>query len=97
MTLKQELRSKAIQQFINAAEARKKILKIETLYFNDPVGGITHYMKMPYDHTGKIVPFTNVKGSSLLKMTEEIISGNIYGWIEYKGSRCKVRPKKIGK
>lgn len=97
MTLTTELRRKAIQKFIEVAEARKKMLKIETLYFNDPVGSVTHYVKLPCDHVGKIISFVNLKGSSILKMTEEVRSGNIYGWIEYKGSRCKVRPKKIVK
>lgn len=97
MKLTSELKRKAIQKFIEIAEARKKMLKIETLYFNEPVNNITHYAKLPYDHTGKIVSFVNIKGSSILKMTEEVRSGNIYGWIEYKGSRCKIKPKKIAR
>jgi hypothetical protein len=97
MTFKQTLRSKAINQFISLAESRKKILKVETIYFNEPICGITHYFKMPYDQSGRIVPFVNVNGHFLLKMIDEVRKGNIYGWIEYKGSRCKVRPKKIDK
>lgn len=97
MTLIHELKSRAIKQFVDAAEARKKMLKVETIYFNDPIAGVTHYTRMPFTHNGQIMPFTNLRGYSILQMLSEVEKGNIYGWIEYNGSRCKIKPKKIGK
>lgn len=97
MTLVQELRNRMIKQIRDKAEFRKKVLKIEKLYFNDSIDDVTSFDKLPLNSSGGVVSFDNMKGSTLRKMLKSIESGDIYGWIEYKGSICKVRPKKIVK
>lgn len=97
MTLVQELRNRMIKQIRDKAEFRKKVLKIEKIYFNQNIDGIESFQMLPINSNGTIIPFSIIKGHALRKMLKSIESGDIYGWIEYKGSRCKIKPKKIVK
>lgn len=95
MTLVQDMRVRLVRQIMSKADARKKMLKVDRFYFNSNIDGVTSFYGLPLDSNGKVVQFTTMKGSTLIKILNTIQSGDIYGWIEYKGSRCKVKPKKI--
>lgn len=97
MTLVQELRDRMIKQIRDKAEFRKKVLKVDKIYFNQNIDGIESFQMLPINSNSTIIPFSIIKGHALRKMLKYIENGDIYGWIEYKGSRCKVRPKKIVK
>lgn len=95
MNLEQELRYRLTKQILTKAEYRKKVLKIERFYFNQNIDGVESFYKIPLSAQGMPIPFANMKGKTLRKILDVIEKGDIYGWIEYKGSRCKIRPKKI--
>lgn len=97
MTLVQDLRIRLTKQIMAKADARKKILKVDKFYFNQPIDGVVSFYGLPQDSSGSVVQFFNMKGSTMVKILNSIESGDIYGWIEYKGSRCKIKPKKIAR
>lgn len=97
MMLVQEIRFRLTKQILEKADLRKKSLKVEKFYFDQPIDGIGSFKTEPIDLTGNSVSLIYMKGSTLRKILESIQKGDIYSWIEYKGSRCKIRPKKIDK
>lgn len=97
MMLIQELRHRLTKQILDKAQLRKKVLKVDKFYFDKPIEGIESFKNLPLDTLGNTLTFDNMKGSTLRRILNSIEKGDIYSWIEYKGSRCKVRPKKIVK
>lgn len=93
MRLVYDLKRRAALSIHNKAKAIKEALGADKIYFEETIDGITCISTQPEDIYGVTKSYVSLKGSTLLKMEEQIKKGKVFSIGRYGSTKFIARPK----
>lgn len=89
------LKSICLNKLMRLIAEKKKILKVDVIYFDEPINGVEYvkynmfYIKGLYSQIG-----FNLKGHTIYSMIKALEYNEVYSYTRYEGKNYKIRAKK---